>query len=100
MFSATGGMEATRRASEPREQQIGLDEPASTTSTSAKNGSPQARRAAAGLGGPIEGSWASGEGDGERRLGRGLHEQIVDRSLVLVGDVGSRDRQGDISILS
>jgi hypothetical protein len=30
--------------------------------------------------------------DRERRLGRGLHEQIVDSSLVLVGDVGDRRR--------
>ena len=32
-------------------------------------------------------------GDRERRLGRGLHQQIVDHSLVLVGDVGDRRRQ-------
>jgi hypothetical protein len=30
--------------------------------------------------------------DRERRLGRGLHEQIVDRSFVLVGDIGDRRR--------
>jgi hypothetical protein len=30
--------------------------------------------------------------DRERRLGRGLHEQIVDRWFVLVGDIGDRRR--------
>ena len=30
--------------------------------------------------------------DRERRLGRGLHQQIVDRPFVLVGDIGDRRR--------
>ena len=31
--------------------------------------------------------------DGERRLGRRLHQQIVDHALVLVGDVAQSARQ-------
>jgi hypothetical protein len=33
------------------------------------------------------------DGDGEQRLGRGLEEDGVDLSLVVVGDVGDRRRQ-------
>jgi hypothetical protein len=32
-------------------------------------------------------------GDGEHRLGRGLHQQVVDHALVLVGDVAQLARQ-------
>ena len=32
-------------------------------------------------------------GDGDERLGRGLEQDIVDHSLVLIGDVGDRRRQ-------
>ena len=32
-------------------------------------------------------------GDGERRLGRRLHQQVVDHALVLVGDVAQLARQ-------
>jgi hypothetical protein len=34
-------------------------------------------------------------GDGEQRLGRRAEQQVVDRRLVLVGDRGDLDRQGE-----
>lgn len=34
-------------------------------------------------------------GDGSRRLGRGLEQQVVDRRLVLVRDGADRGRQGE-----
>ena len=39
-------------------------------------------------------------GDGERRLGRGLHQQVEDHTLVLVGDVAqlARQRVDDVKI--
>ena len=39
-------------------------------------------------------------GDGERRLGRRLHQQVVDHALVLVGDVAqlARQRVDDVKI--
>ena len=33
--------------------------------------------------------------DGDQGLGRGLEQQVVDRGLVLVGDVGDPSRQGE-----
>src|SRR5262245_10866321 len=38
-------------------------------------------------------------GDGEQRLGRGLEEDGVDLSLVLVGDVGDRRRQREHHVI-
>src|SRR5271166_6588210 len=39
-------------------------------------------------------------GDGERRLGRRLHQQVVDHALVLVGDVAqlARQRVDDVKV--
>jgi hypothetical protein len=39
-------------------------------------------------------------GDGERRLGRCLHQQVVDHALVLVGDVSqfARQRVHDVKV--
>ena len=39
-------------------------------------------------------------GDGERRLGRRLHQQVVDHALVLVGDVSqfARQRVHDVKV--
>ena len=39
-------------------------------------------------------------GDGKRRLGRGLHQQVVDDALVLTGDVTqlARQRVDDVKI--
>ena len=39
-------------------------------------------------------------GDGERRLGRRLHQQVVDDALVLVGDVTqfARQRVDDVKV--
>jgi len=43
---------------------------------------------------PILGAEAPGiGGDGERCLGRSLHQQVVDHALVLVGDVAQPARQ-------
>jgi hypothetical protein len=39
-------------------------------------------------------------GDGKRCLGRGLHQQVIDHALVLVGDVAqfARQRVDDVKI--
>ncbi len=34
-------------------------------------------------------------GDGEHGLGAGLEQQVIDHSLVLIGDIGDRRRQGE-----
>ena len=46
-------------------------------------------------------SWAPGVGgDGERRLGRRLHQEVVDHALVLIGDVAqlARQRVDDVKV--
>jgi hypothetical protein len=39
-------------------------------------------------------------GDGERRLGRRLHQEVVDHALVLIGDVAqlARQRVDDVKV--
>jgi hypothetical protein len=37
--------------------------------------------------------------DGDERLGRGLEQHVVDRRLVLIGDVGDRRRQREHHVI-